>query len=89
MLCNTKNPDMPIDEKGFTRIVAEYPKQCCIRCSREVLRLNAKKEEESKDFSQLRSLFHRLWTKSVGQLAYDKKEWQQFETMLRKFGINI
>jgi hypothetical protein len=37
---------------------------------------------------QLRSLFHRLWTKHVGAVSYDKKEWQRLQKLLYKRGID-
>ena len=40
-----------------------------------------------RDADQLNSIFHRLWTKSVGKIGYDKKEWLQLQKLLLKQGI--
>ena len=34
-------------------------------------------------FADLNALLHRLWTKAVGTMDYDKPEWQRLEKMVR------
>lgn len=34
-------------------------------------------------------LFHRLWSKAYDAPAYDKREWQRFEELLRQLGLRI
>jgi hypothetical protein len=35
----------------------------------------------------LNSIFHRLWTKAVGKVGYDKDEWLKFQKLLLNQGI--
>lgn len=34
--------------------------------------------------TDLYGMFHRLWTKAVGTEKYSKKEWQEFEQLIKK-----
>lgn len=49
--------------------------------------------EEMKETEQalkdVRSQFHRLWTKAVGTQDYDKGEWKNLVTTLSKLGIYV
>jgi hypothetical protein len=36
---------------------------------------------------EIAELFHRLWTKAVGQNEYDKKEWMRLQALLLAKGI--
>jgi len=48
---------------------------------------NAYKRIIKLEDEELSSLFHRLWTKSVGTVSYDKEQWKRLQVLLRKNGI--
>lgn len=47
------------------------------------------KEIKTKINPEIRALFHKLWTKSVGTKDYVKDEWQELANLLRKEGIEL
>jgi hypothetical protein len=51
---------------------------------------NARSAEVTADpIKEAHRLFHRLWSKAYDAPAYDKREWQRFEELLRQLGLLI
>lgn len=51
--------------------------------------LEQKKEFSNKPSPNINKLFHRLWTKAVGQEVYDKAEWKELARLLNEVGVRV
>lgn len=43
----------------------------------------------SRDYPEIRELFHKIWTSQVGEKGYKKKDWQRLQRLLGEAGINV
>ena len=53
-------------------------------------RKNAHRDRELPTLEDMRAVFHRIWTREVGQPNYSKRDWHELRMMIFKlFGAEV
>jgi hypothetical protein len=63
--------------------------QCELWLEKDSIKITFKEIKQESTNDPIRHLFHKLWTKDVGTIGYDKKDWNELRDLLKERNIIV